>query len=370
MSVHRTLGLRLLFAASTLVGVSCAGNSLDGSTVGQCQPGQQKCAGAAVQVCSPDGTFQTTTTCSAPMFCDDSLGCITCTPGATVCANSTEVHSCAADGSVGPVTQQCAFAQTCSNGACLDSCELAASEFVYLVDSQNNFLSYEPRKDTDPLSLKLIGKLTCSKTSSPYAMAVDRKARAWVLYQDGSLYLVNPQDASCTPSGYAPNQMGFTTFGMGFVSDGVGARTETLYGGSGPINGNLGLAKIDPTTLQLSKIASFPAIDYAVEFTGTGAAELYGYFPSATAGKNFIALINKGTAKYDLTWQLPQLPAQPNAWAFAHWGGRYYQFVSSAGKNQIFRYDPVAKQNTVVQANTAYPIVGAGVSTCAPYVPG
>lgn len=118
------------------------------------------------------------------------------------------------------------------------------------------------------------------------------------------------------------------------------------------------------------KIAPFPMIDYAVEFSGTGAGELYGYFPSATAGKHFIARIDKSTAQYEVVWQLMALPANPSAWAFAHWGGRYYQFVSSAGKNQIFRYDPATQQNIIVPDNTPYPIVGARVSTCAPYVIG
>lgn len=117
-------------------------------------------------------------------------------------------------------------------------------------------------------------------------------------------------------------------------------------------------------------LLSCPAIAYAVEFTGAGAAELYGYFPSATTGKNFIARINKSTAQYDLTWQLPALAAQHNAWAFAHWGGRYYQFVTVNGQNQILRYDPTTKANIVVQSSTPYPIVGAGVSTCAPYIVG
>lgn len=370
MSGPRTLGLRLLLAAATLSGASCSGSSIYDNTTGECQPGEMKCEGDMLLSCNASATFYNKTPCSAPTHCDAQYGCISCVPGTTVCENSLEVHSCSADGTVGPVTQQCGFGQTCSSGACVDSCEVAASQFVYLVDSQNNFLSYEPRIDSDPQSLKVIGKLKCSTTSSPYAMAVDRKARAWVLYQDGSLYLVNPQDASCTPSGYTANQQGFTTFGMGFVADGVGSRNETLYGGSGPLNGNKGLARIDPTSLMLSKIAAFPAIDYAVEFTGTGAAELYGYFPSATTGKNFIARINKTTAQYDLTWQLPALAAQPNAWAFAHWGGRYYQFVTVNGQNQILRYDPTTKANIVVQSSTPYPIVGAGVSTCAPYIVG
>jgi hypothetical protein len=54
-------------------------------------------------------------------------------------------------------------------------------------------------------------------------------------------------------------------------------------------------------------------------------------------------------------------------WAFAHWGGRYYQFVTTSdGKGYIYRFDPQTKTNDLVQMNMKYPIVGAGVSTCAP----
>ena len=358
-----------LVAAGLLAG--CSGQTLSQGGEAACEAGQRQCVGLTVQQCGADGTFQTTAACGADQQCDDTLGCIDCSPGTMLCTSgNTEVHTCTAAGTVGPLTQTCGFGQACSGGVCVDACEVAASQFIYLVDAQNNFLSFQPAKDGDPASLKLVGKLACSTTSTPYAMAVDRKARAWVLYQDGNMYLVNPQDASCTPSGFVPGQMGFSTFGMGFVSDGVGASTESLYGGSGPLNGNLGLARIAPGNLTLTKVAPFPMIDYAVEFTGTGAAELYGYFPSATTGKNFIARIDKTTAQYQVVWQLAPLPGMPSAWAFAHWGGRYYQFVSSAGKNQIFRYDPATQKNVIVQDSTPYPIVGAGVSTCAPYIVG
>ena len=164
--------------------------------------------------------------------------------------------------------------------------------------------------------------------------------------------------------------MGFTTFGMGFVSDAVGARTEMLYIGNN-MNGTKGLGRIDPTSLMLSKFADFPpGVSASPEMSGTGNAEWYGYFPSTTAGQHIIVRLNKNNGTFDTTWQLPPLPAAPNAWAFAHWGGRYYQFVTNGGKNQIRRYDPSTQMNVVVQDNTAYRIVGAGVSTCAPGIPG
>jgi hypothetical protein len=332
------------------------------------------CTGMDFQVCGDDSMFHTMASCAAPMLCDNSLGCVACTPGSAVCANNnTEVHSCNADGTVGALTTSCSFGQTCSAGSCVDSCELAASEFVYLVDVDNNFLSFEPRLDTDPASLKLIGKLTCPamNATTPNSMGVDRHARAWVAYNSGEIFWVNPKDASCQQSGFTANQLGFLRFGMGFTSDSIGSKTETLYLGDGPGFDNQGLGKIDVGTLLVSKVAAFPnTIGSSPELTGTGAAELYGYFPSNVAGQHLIARINKATAAFDVTWPLAPLPAAPNDWAFAHWGGRYYQFVTSGGKNQIRRYDPATQQNVIVQDNTNYKVVGAGVSTCAPYTVG
>lgn len=357
--------LGLLFAGS------CSSTEV-GSMSGECEPGQRRCLGSEAQRCSDDGVYRTAESCGAENVCVDSLGCVACQPGTSVCANNgTEVHSCNADGSVGSLTSTCSFGQTCRNGSCVDSCEVAASEFVYLVDSDSNFLSFEPRKDGDPTAIKVIGKLNCASGSRPYSMAIDRKARAWVLYTDGNIYLVNPQDASCMPSGYTANQGGFTKFGMGFVSDSNGARTETLYGGNNLSGGALGFFRIDPTTKVLTKFADFPSgVTSSPEFTGTGGAALYGYFPSATAGQHRIVLINRTTGAFDMTWNLPVLPASPNAWAFAHWGGRYYQFVTNGGKNQVRRYDPATQMNTLVQDNTPYRVVGAGVSTCAPLIVG
>ena len=338
-----------------------------------CQAGQRRCAGSDAQTCGDDNLFHTAASCAADTMCDDALGCVACSPNTTLCANNnTEVRSCNADGSIGPLVTACSFGQTCQNGTCIDSCEIAASQFVYAVDSDNNFLSFEPRIDSQTDALKVIGKLDCTQTATPFSMAVDRKARAWVLYNDGNIFFVNPQDASCTPSDYQVGQMGFKQFGMGFVSDFQGSKTEQLYVGNNLSSGGTqGLARIDPASLLLSKFANFPAgTPTSPEMTGTGNAEWYGYFPSNQTDKHTIVRINKGDGSFDITWQLPPLPAAPSAWAFAHWGGRYYQFVTNNSKNQIRRYDPTTQMNVVVQDDTSFRIVGAGVSTCAPVIPG
>lgn len=372
MSLGLTLQRHLLWAGILLAAGSCGNSSLSSTTTTeQCTAGQKRCSGNDLQMCGAENTFQTMQTCSAPTTCDDNLGCIACQPGTSVCgSNGVEIHSCLADGSIGPTTSTCSFGQACRNGACVDACEVAASEFVYVVDTNNNFLSFEPRIDTDPKALKLIGKLNCSTSGAkPFSMAVDRKARAWVLYDDGTIYLVNPQDASCMPSTYQSGQQGFKAFGMGFVSDTAGSSSETLYVGNNQSNrGSLGLATINPATLVLTKFANFPAnVTSSPEMTGTGASQLFGYFPSNTAGQHMIVQINRQTGAFDTTYQLSPLPSAPMDWAFAHWGGRYYQFVTTSdGVSRILRYNPQTKANDVVQTGTMYPIVGAGVSTCAP----
>lgn len=367
MSLRSAFRLGVCLVAAGLLG-GCSSDVLSGGDL--CQQGQMVCAGNTLKTCGSDGTMQSKT-CDGATFCDATLGCIECSPGTSVCgSNNVEVHTCNADGTVGAVAMTCDFGQACANGSCVDACELAASEFVYLVDVDNNFLSYEPRLDSDPKSLKLIGKLNCPAASgaTPNSMGVDRHARAWVAYSSGEIFWVSPKDASCQPSGYTANQLGFRTFGMSFSANSVGSQSEMLFLGDGPSNQNLGLGAVDPTTLVLKKVADFPnTISSSPELTGTGAAELYGYFPSSTTGQHLIARIDKATAQFSVTWQLPALPAAPNAWAFAHWGGRYYQFVTNGGKNQIRRYDPTTQQNVLIQDNTSYKVVGAGVSTCAPY---
>jgi hypothetical protein len=79
-------------------------------------------------------------------------------------------------------------------------------------------------------------------------MAVDRTARAWVLYSSGEIFWVNTVDGSCKPSGFARRQNGFETFGMGFVSNAEGSENETLFLAGGPYDNQrvANLASVDP----------------------------------------------------------------------------------------------------------------------------
>ena len=73
---------------------------------------------------------------------------------------------------------------------------------------------------------------------------------------------------------------------------------------------------------------------------------------------------------------MPPLMGSVRSWAFAHWGGRFYLFVtvldSMTGRNnsQVFLFTPDDGRVQLILDNLPYNIVGAGVSTCAPIVIG
>ena len=383
-------GLRWLGGISLLASVACNSSVTAGGVGGQCAAGMQTCVDNTFFTCG-SGSYVPAQTCDASQACDDKLGCVACRPSQPTCVGD-EVHACSDSGTVGALTEACAFGQRCRDGACIDACEVAASDFVYLVDDQNNFLSFSPKNDvgagTPAASVfTVLGKLACPTTKpalsgfgavAPFSMAVDRKASAWVLYTSGELMKVSPQDASCVGTSYQPSQMGWDTFGMGYVSDAQGSKTETLYVGRASVGGNtdMALGKLD-TNLALSRIGTFTGITHSPEMSGTGAAELYGYFPSNQAGKHLIALINRSDASFIRTYSLPPLPSvdQNYAFAFAHWGGRFYYFIDmkiSSGMrvSRVYRYDPGPNTSTLIIDNSPYRIVGAGVSTCAPTVVG
>jgi hypothetical protein len=87
----------------------------------------------------------------------------------------------------------------------------------------------------------------------------------------------------------------------------------------------------------------------------------------------FIGRINKTTAENEQTWTMPALVDTVRAWAFAHWGGRFYVFVTTQSlfgepTSQVHRLDPAAGAVDVILPSIPYVIVGAGVSTCAPVI--
>jgi hypothetical protein len=364
-------------------------DSVDGGTTDDpCDPGEVRCLGSSYQECD-DGFFAEADRCD--LACDVDLGgCVDCDPDNAEACNGDAVYTCNADGSFGGLVEQCGDSETCENGACTTSCGAAGSDLIYVVDSSYRLLSFDPtRLDTAEDPFELIGNLNCPAGTSldglsegtPFSMSVDRNGTAWVLYNSGQIFHVSTDDASCQSTSFQVEQSNgagglWSLFGMGFVSDSPGSDDETLFIAGGNIDvqtpGHLG--SVNPTTMQITTIDDMEGgSEYSPELTGTGDAELYGYYPGAST--SFIAEISKSTALRGTNWDLPGLGGDVAAWAFAHWGGRFYVFVTVsdifATNSQVQLVDPMAGgQTTTLLQDLPYIIVGAGVSTCAPvYVP-
>jgi hypothetical protein len=238
-----------------------------------------------------------------------------------------------------------------------DPC-VARAKLIYTIDENNTFRSFTPLT----LAFKVIGTLNCPAQfgATPFSMGVDRGANAWVLYSSGELFVVDTQTAHCTPTKFVPNQLGFDNFGMGYVSDAIGSTTEHLYI-SGLTNNMLGL--VDPVALTVKTIGP---LNGNPELSGTGNAQLWGFFPDAIAPR--VSQIDKMTAKETTTFPLPALAGIPTAWAFAFWGGDFWIFLERDSDTSTHVYHLAAATGKAVDVvpNTGFKIVGAGVSTCAP----
>lgn len=245
----------------------------------------------------------------------------------------------------------------------------SASQLIYLVDSNNSFISYDPGTST----FTNIGTLNCAPVATPFSMAVSRDAVAYVLYSNHKVYAVSTSDASCSPTPWVMNQMGFEEFGMGFVSDVAGGTAETLYiaGGSatGIGSGSSTLGRIDVSAWSVSTIG---ALDGSPELTGNGLAELWGFFPDTQPMA--VRQLDRDTGARVQEWDVSSINTggggRAQAWAFAYWGGRYYMFYQGPGASStgIYTLTPDTNEVVPVMTNTGRHIVGAGVSTCAPTI--
>jgi hypothetical protein len=197
-------------------------------------------------------------------------------------------------------------------------------------------------------------------------MSVDRNAVAWVLYSSGVLFRVSTADGSCKSTTFQPNQAGFQLMGMGFVANSAMSNQDTLFvaGGAGPDSGSASrLGTIDLGTFTL---AATQTLTGWPELTGTGLAELWGFYPDTTPPK--IAKLNKASAAEEQVYSLASLQGTPAAWAFAFWGGDFWLFLRRVDDQDttVYRVDGKTGAMTTALQNTRRNIVGAGVSTCAP----
>ncbi|MBL8622808.1 MAG: hypothetical protein JNK64_15945 [Myxococcales bacterium] len=284
-----------------------------------------------------------------------------CTPGARTCVDDG-VAICQGDGTAGPKVEACAGG--CRDGACVDTCAVQDVELVYVVDSDATLYAFDPRKlPGDPF--RRIAALDCDAARAVNSMAVDRRGVAWLGYQNGLVHRASIIDGRCVGRGAAPRGAP-RTFGMGFVTDGAKATTETLFVASGEGPGTT-LARLDtaaqPTTFE--PVATLAGDGNHPELTGTGDGRLFAYFPAPGRGR--IQELDRATgAAIGTPWVLGDATADVSAYAFAHWGGTFYVFTTVDGVSSVHAVPMQAGAPARVATDLPMRIVGAGVSTCAP----
>ena len=240
----------------------------------------------------------------------------------------------------------------------------ASAKLVYVVDTNNQVSSFDP----SALAFADVGLLSCPAMpgATPFSMAVDRNAIAWVLYNSGELFRFDTQGKTCQATAFAQSN-GFGNFGMGFSTDAAGSTAETLFIAGGAV-GSVGGGSSTLATLDLTTMVATPRGTIALwpELTGTGAAELWGFFPDAVMPK--VSKLDKSTGADVKTFPATTLAGMPMSWAFAFWGGDFWIFLERQGDGSTFVYRLHGSTGAIdtVLPSTGRHIVGAGVSTCAP----
>jgi hypothetical protein len=94
----------------------------------ECNDGDHRCAATDYQLCV-NGQWTLQEECL--VTCAETLGCVQCQPGSTVCQDGN-VHACDAGGNVGGEMEQCTGSNICEGGECVDACLSAATNKSYL----------------------------------------------------------------------------------------------------------------------------------------------------------------------------------------------------------------------------------------------
>jgi len=239
----------------------------------------------------------------------------------------------------------------------VSDCPDAGDTLVYVLGAHDELYSFYP----PTLSFQSIGTIACPSTSTPNSMAVTRSGIAFANFQSGELFEVSTSNAACKATTYAPDQLGWQTYGMGYVALADGG--ESLYvAGFGNIFSR-GLGVIDTTAFMLSEVGQFQPMQYDCELTGTGDGRLFGYCPFGSGDGSYFIEIDPATANVLSSHQLSA--GSNEAWAFAFWGGEFWIFSGKNGVSTVTEYDANSQTETNV-ATAPIDVVGAGVSTCAP----
>jgi hypothetical protein len=242
------------------------------------------------------------------------------------------------------------------------------AKLIYTVDQDNTLSKFDPITKT----FMDLGTLSCPAmfAATPFSMGIDRNAGAWVLYSSGELFQVDTKTLACVKTQWA-SANGLRQFGMGFSTETAGGTTDTLFiaGGAGPTQPTSALNRLDTVSMTAQSVGTVTGWP---ELTGTGSAELWGFFPTNPGGGGTprIEQIDKASGAGVRTFQLSSLTGDPAAWAFAFFGGKFFVFLQRSTELATVVYQVDGTTGTIdsMTPTNTRSIVGAGVSTCAPVV--
>lgn len=231
-------------------------------------------------------------------------------------------------------------------------------QMIYVVTQYpHQILRFDPLTAT----FSLLGNVSCPNQGNPTSMAIDRHGVAWLRWDSGFVQ-VRLDTLECSqlvlPDANLNSRQGM--LGMGFTADTTTDAGESLYFCANQI------IRLDPATLRTTFLGETPEGQPLCELTGTGDGRLYGYM--YTNGN--IAQIDTTTGAEILHYRTSAI--NTGSFAVAQWGGDFYifsQYGDYVKTRIVTRYSPATDESTVIVPDSPYDVIGAGVSTCAPYKP-
>ncbi|MCY1054603.1 hypothetical protein [Nannocystis sp. SCPEA4] len=368
-------------AASDATGASSdadttATTTLTTDTTSTTASGEQPTGEPGTEGATGTGTTSTTTTTTSTTT-DATSDALTSTTSTTSDATSTTTTD-ATSTTTTDATSTTTTDTTTGGDSCLcPDIEIPLDDGIFVLSDDSELWKYRP----DPNTFESLGAVDCGLMPKMHSMAVDREGFAWMMFKEpkGALRKVdvtNPQN--CSDPGYVPGQMGIEYFGMAFVSNNANDACDRLYGNSykpGFVDEAPGIGDllgVDPDTLLIDLIGE---TDYnGGELTGTGDGRLFLF-----SGANPAKLLELDKSSGAVLATLPLVGFEKTyAFAVAFFAGDFYFFTESGGydtPSKVTRLDYDDSDNNGVQdlvtVNPMGPIriVGAGVSTCAPFLP-
>ena len=248
---------------------------------------------------------------------------------------------------------------------------------IYLLSDAAQLVTFDP----ETLAFENLGTVTCPTDGFPLALAVDRQGHALVSYfsetppfaiETYAIALANPDE--CEPFDL-PLPENHWLAGTGYASTSAAEPCDELYVFSTPMEeaatGVIG--RVDHESNEYVEVGAAPY--YQAQLTGTGDGRLFGFAGTDGGELGSIASLVRfdiGDANVLDDQAIDGLNAD-NGLGFAFWGGDVYFFTDGAHDTSIVTrldYDESdGGGTTVVVDHTPVRIMGAGVSTCAPFVP-